>query len=295
MPDFDRGFKIVAREAGRQLARLANLSCTRWASVTSEMQFSERFADRAFTAYSGRERFVVYFEAYTTWDDNACWNMLAKSGLLSERERAPTLCLVFILLPEGYRPQGGEFQLTLGGRTTQLLSFEEVCLWEKEPEPWWEEVPGLMALYPLTRHPEGPERAVRHAADVIGSRVNDSVQRAELLTVLSIFGKLRHPRIDPFAIIGRQRMRESPFYQEILAEGRDEGRMEARRADTLAILGDRLGAGAAAQVADAVNAVQDLAQLDRLFGAARHCNDIEEFRQALEPGRRPRRSPRRRR
>ena len=97
MRDYDRGFKAAAHTSGRELARLANLSCTRWAPIISEMQFSERFADRAFSARRGRERFVVYFEAYTTWDDDARWNMLAKSGLLSERERAPTKCLVFIL------------------------------------------------------------------------------------------------------------------------------------------------------------------------------------------------------
>ncbi len=195
MPDFDRGFKAVTHDAARQLARLAGLSCTGWRSVVSEMQLSERFADRAFRVRRGREEFVVYFEAYTTWDDNARWNILAKSGLLSERERIPTKCLVFILQPDGYRPQGGEFRLTVGGRTTQLLTFEEVLVWQKVPEPWWEESPGLMALYPLTRHPEAPGEAVRHAADVIERGVTDSGRRAELLTVLGVFwyaGLSRH-------------------------------------------------------------------------------------------------------
>jgi hypothetical protein len=295
MPDYDRGFKAAAHVSGRQLARLANLSCTRWESVTSEMQFSERFADRAFVAHQGRERFVVYFEAYTTWDDDARWNMLAKSGLLSERERAPTKCLVFILQREGYRPQGGEFRLAVGGRMTQALAFEEVCLWEKEPEPWWEGAPGLMTLYPLTRHPEGPEEALRYAAGVIERRVTDSVERAELLTVLGVFGTLVHPGINPFEIIGRQRMKDNPFYQAIM----NEGRVEEGRANTLANLEERFGAQAAAQVADAVNALEDLAELDRLHRLAIRCAGIEEFRQALQPAQprrtTPRRSPRSRR
>jgi hypothetical protein len=290
--DYDRGFKAAAHASGRQLARLADLSCTSWKPITSEMQFSERFADRAFAARRGRERFVVYFEAFTTWDDDARWNILAKSALLSERERAPTKCVVFILQPEGYRPQGGEFRLSLGGQTTQLLSFEEVCLWEKEPESWWEEAPGLMTLYPLTRHPEGPEDAVRHAAEVIERRVTDPVQCSELLTVLGVFGTLRHPDIDPFEIIGRQRMKENPFIRQIM----NEGRVEAGRAHTLAVLEGRLGADAASQVADAVNSVEDVGELDRLFNVALHCAGIEEFRQALEStAPRPRRPPRRRR
>ena len=213
MQDYDRGFKSATHVSHRQMARMADFSCTHWQPVASEMQFSERFADRAYTAERRGERFVVYFEAYTTWDDDARWNMLAKSGLLSERERLPTKCLVFILLPDGYRPQNGEFRLTIDGRTTQLLSFEEVRLWEQEPQPWWEESPGLMTLYPLTRHPGSPEDALRHAATTIEGRVRDSVRCAELLTVLGVFGTLAHRDIDPFDIIGRHRMRESTFYQ----------------------------------------------------------------------------------
>ncbi len=291
MQDYDRGFKRAAHASGRQLARLASLSCTRWTPIVSEMQMSERFADRAFDARRGRERFVVYFEAYTTWDDDARWNMLAKSGLLSERARLPTKCLVFILQPAGYRPQGGEFRLVVGGRTTQFLSFEEVRLWEKEPEPWWEEAPGVMTLYPLTRHPEGPEDAIRHAARIIERGAHNSVECAELLTVLGIFGTLGHPDINAFDIIGRQRMKDNPFYQAIM----NEGRTEATRAHTLALLEGRFGPEAAAQFSDAVTAVEDLAELDRLFGVALRCTGIEEFRQAIQPAAPPRRSPRRRR
>src|SRR5437660_12902018 len=65
MADFDRGFKEVARTAGPHLARLAGVECERWEPIVSELQMAERLADRAFRARRGRERFVVYFEAYT--------------------------------------------------------------------------------------------------------------------------------------------------------------------------------------------------------------------------------------
>jgi hypothetical protein len=37
--------------------------------------------------------------------------VLAKSGLLSERERLPTRSLIFVLLPQGYKEQNGAFRL----------------------------------------------------------------------------------------------------------------------------------------------------------------------------------------
>jgi hypothetical protein len=148
----------------------------------------------------------------------------------------------------------------------------------------------------LTRHPEGPEEAVRHAAGVIASSVADSGRRAELLTVLGIFGKLVHPDIHPFDIIGRQLMHESLFVQEIM----DEGRKEIRRADTLIVLEERFGAEAAASVTEAVNALEDLQQLDQLHRLAIKCPTVEDFREALsaaaqpQPARRRRGSSRRR-
>ncbi len=167
MPDYDRGFKTVTHVSARELAQVAGISCSRLTPIVSEIQMSERLADRAFRARVGRERCVLYFEAFTEWNDDALWNLLAKSGLLSERERLPTRCVVFVLRPDGGRPEGNEFRLSLGKNVTQLLSFQTVLLWELVPEPWWDQSPGLMALYPLTRHPEGPARAVAHAADAI--------------------------------------------------------------------------------------------------------------------------------
>lgn len=159
MPDIDRGFKAMSRRAGRALARFADLRCDDWQPIVSEVQMAERFADRAFQARQGRERFVVHFEAYTRWDRHVPWNLLVKAAMLSERERLPTRTVVFILRPRDYRPLGGRFVLQVGGEETQTLRVHEVPLWEQVPQPWWEEVPALMPLYPLCRHGRPPREA----------------------------------------------------------------------------------------------------------------------------------------
>src|SRR5439155_22489982 len=111
MAEFDAGFKIVARLAGPGLSRMAGVSTDKWKPISDTLQATERLADRAFLAERQGRRFVVYMEAYTRWVESAPWSVLAKSGLLSERERLPTCSLVFILLPLGYREQGGTFRL----------------------------------------------------------------------------------------------------------------------------------------------------------------------------------------
>jgi hypothetical protein len=279
MQDYDIGFKIVARTAAQPLARVARVHCDRVTPVVSEVQTAERLADRVFQAVRGRRRFLLYFEAYTRWHRAAPWSVLAKSGLLSQRERLPTVSVVYILLPRGYQAQEGRFRLEVEGELTQEVRFHEVCLWQVEPAPWWEAHPGLMPLYPLCRHQRRPREAVTRAAQVIEGQVTDPSVRGDLLTTLGVFGKLAYPHLDPHSLIGRENMRESKFYQEIMAEGE----LKAKREAILSFLEERFGSEPTAQIADQVNALENLKQLDLLVRLAARCATLNEFRKALGP------------
>src|SRR5207253_6567697 len=187
MPIYDSGFKIVAHHAGRYLAHLGRVAVDAWQPLVSEVQTTERLADRAFRARRGRERFIVYMEAYTLWTSTAPWSILAKSALLAERERLPVCSLVYILRPQRYRTQGGRFRLEVDRRPMQQVWFREVCLWEQEPQHWWTEAPAMMALYPLCRQAQPAREALAYAAAVITRAETDSVVRADLLTTLAIW------------------------------------------------------------------------------------------------------------
>ncbi len=281
MADLDRDFKIAAHSSGRELCWLRGVRPDTWTPIGDTLQTTERLADRAFRATEGAEAFVVYFEAYTAWREPALLNLLAKSALLSERERLPTETFVFVLTPDGYHEHHGTFQLRSRGHTTQQVWFHEICLWRERPEAWWEQVPGLMALLPLCDHGFAEEAVVKHAARAITATVPDTVVRANLLVSLSCFGKLVYPQLDVASLIGRENMRESPFVQELLAEGRGEGGLVARRADILEVLGIRFGAEAAAEFTEPLNRIQDLEQLRELVRVATKCRGVAGFRRAL--------------
>jgi hypothetical protein len=292
MPSFDRGFKIVAHDAGRRLAGMARVPSTAWRPIVSEVQAVERLADRAFRAAQGRQRFVVYMAAYTYWEAGVPWSVLAKSGLLSERERLPTISIVFYLHPVGYRPlDGGSFRLEALGGPTQQVWVREVRLWEEVPDASWEEVPGLMALYPLCRHGKTPRQAVAHAAAAIARAPGSARRRADLLTVLGIFGRLAYPDLDTFALIGREQMKESPAYQEIM----NEGSVLTSRAYILGNLEERFGKDAAEQVRADLQTVEDLTRLERLHRLSARCPDLDAFREGLQAEMPARRRPSRRR
>jgi len=274
MPASDAGFKIAARVSGRQLAEMAGVTCDRWAPAVSEVQTTERLADRVFQARRGKHRFLVYMEAYTYWKASAPWSILSKSGLLSERERLPTLSLVYILRPRRYRPQGGQFRLAVEEKATQQVWFREICLWQQEPQPWWDPVPGLMALSPLCRPQRPPHEVLTHAAQAIAAQSPDSIQRADLLTTLAIFGKLAYPEMDVADFIGRDQMKES----KIIEEFQEEARVEKGREDVLEVLEVNFGVAAAKEFAPALDAITDSDRLGRLHRLALQSSDLEQFR-----------------
>jgi len=274
MPAADAGFKIAARISGRQLAEVGGLACDAWVPAVSEVQTTERLADRVFHARRGKQRFVVYMEAYTRWKAAAPWSVLAKSGMLSERERLPTVSLVYILRRRGYRPQRGHFRLAVDNKTTQHIFFREICLWKQQPQPWWDQAPGLMALSPLCRQRRAPHEVLAHAVDAITAKTPDVIQRADLLTTLAIFGKMAFPQIDVAGLIGREQMRES----KIIEEFRTEFQVEFQREAIVKVLEAKFGPRAAAEFAPLLESVTESEQLDRLLRMAAQSRGLKDFR-----------------
>jgi hypothetical protein len=162
------------------------------------------------------------------------------------------------------------------GRTQQVW-FEEVCLWKQKPEAWWDFHPGLMALYPLCNHGLEAAPAVVHAAEANRHRELDSLRRADLLTTLGIFGRLKHSKLDVFSIIGREQMRESSFFQQVA----DEAKVEKAREDVLEVVRVRWGEEAVSEFQQAINQMGHEEQLKSLLQLAVKSRRITQFRKGM--------------
>lgn len=134
-----------------------------------------------------------------------------------------------------------------------------------------------MALYPLCRHAEPPKETVLFASKQIEGGESDPARRSDLLTSLGIFGRLAYPELNVFALIGRQKMRESSAYQEIL----DEGMVDAHRKDILGVLAVRFGKRVANGFKRPLNAIDDPERLYELLITAAKCSSPDELRAAL--------------
>jgi hypothetical protein len=137
-----------------------------------------------------------------------------------------------------------------------------------------------MALLPLCDHGRSDADAVKHAARSITAIAADMTIRADLLASLGFFGKLAYPLLDAFALIGRENMGESTFFQEILAEGRAEGQLLQSRQAVLEELQVRFGTQAAAEFYEVLDTITEPALLSDLLRAPIKCRRIAGFRRA---------------
>jgi hypothetical protein len=217
-------------------------------------------------------------EAYTRWEASAPWSVLAKSGLLSERERLPTVSLVFVLRPRGYKPQRGNFRLAVGRKPTQQVWFREICLWRVKPAANWRQWPAILPLYPLCSHKQHGEHGILVPATAIAQEVRDPVLQADLLTTLAIFSKLAYPGLNVLHMIGREKMKESTFFDEVA----EEITLETRRDDVLRIATIRFGPEVRASLEEKLSKVDISAPLAGLIEVAVKCRSVVELHRQLD-------------
>ena len=76
-------------------------------------------------------------------------------------------------------------------------------------------------------------------------------------------------------------MRDSVFFQEVFAEGKELGELDARRASVLEVLQARFGEQAAAPFAATLAKIENLDVLSSLHRMAIRCASLDEFEAAL--------------
>jgi hypothetical protein len=185
----------------------------------------------------------------------------------------PTVTILFVLQPRGYRPQDGRLRLEVGGELTQELRFREVRMWEQEPQPWWESVPALMPLYPLCRHGLRVRDAVIYAKGVIREHVPSGPEQSDALFLLSVFGNMADRRLDAAPLIGREIMMETKVIRDV----ERNGQVKQVRLDVLTVLAIRFDEPTAHSFAERLNDFDDLAQLAELHRLAIRCTTPDEF------------------
>ena len=173
-----------------------------------------READHVVRVTVGGEAFIQHTEFQTRYDRDMIWRVLEYHVRLVLHHQQPVRSTVIWLTPERY-PDTAQRQLDLEvmGRSRLTFEFDEICLWQEDPQAHLERIQeeqlwSLLPLIPLmgqTLQPDLVETSVQ-----LVTQVPDSIQRADISAGLAILGGLRYTRDWIIQLIKEETLMESP-------------------------------------------------------------------------------------
>jgi len=195
--------------------------------VDKELPAVLREVDFAARVSLPEEQLIVLLEFQILWQNDMPKRIAGYTWRLFERYGLGVYPVVVVLRPGGRLKD--EWRMKVLGRDIAKLRFEVIPLWEVKAEEvierGWE---GLYPLLPLMRwEDKGPEEVLEESQRLVLERVQGRELRADAYVALKVLSGIVHPEEMVRTILRRwEIMRESPFYKEILEEGRKVGLKE---------------------------------------------------------------------
>ncbi|MCL0098360.1 hypothetical protein M1O16_00620, partial [Dehalococcoidia bacterium] len=249
--------------------------------VDKELPLLLREVDFAARVKVEEEEFVLLMEFQTAWREELSERMLGYTWRLFEKYRLPVNPFL-ILLREGGKPRES-LEVKVLGRRVFHFDFTIIPVWEMEGKKIVEEkLTGLYPLLPLMKWEEPVERVLERTQGLILGEVEEPERRADAYVALKVLSGIKYP-LEVIEKILRRRdiMIESPVYEQILKEGREEGRKETLRDDILAVLEARFEI-VPHDIEGEIGGIERLKLLEILLKKAIVVKDIDEFRGFLE-------------
>jgi len=284
MSDYDELFKHVTSEFPRALAELA--------LKTPEVKVEERVSteqatvrvhrsDMTFHIQLPDEAAILHIEAQT--DDSRHkpmpLRMLAYSSFLVHAYEKNVYSTVLYFRPPAGRRDPGVYRYGTPDRGGIQFAYNVIRVYELEGEAFLD--PTAIGLLPFTALMKPPAEMssdawVEKCIQTTQAAAVDRQMRATLLFALSVFGSLIHPPElfqDPTLEVI---MQESPFYQRVIQRGIEQGEIRAKRDAVLKLLQRQLGQ-IPQPLANRIDAIRQLSQLDTLFEKALTAKSFEEM------------------
>lgn len=289
---YDQAFKFLAEQDPEALLRLLGaIEPGEQATIEllpREISIPALLPDQPYLVRSARGERVVHVEAWIRWSIDITSRMAEYGPLHWFKYRLPVDSYVILLLSEKLPrriPRSGVIE---AGGVRLETRFHLIRLWRLPAQAALRtNHPALLPFVPLMKG----GRAELEAAATKLREIAEERERLEVAQHLAMLGTLRYNQLDILELIGRrgmiplEQLRESGFYQFILAEGREEGRAEGRAEgreatiDVFRVLAETRFPGI--QLSDELEAVRDVAGLRRLAHELNRLPDAEALRHKL--------------
>lgn len=249
--------------------------------ITSEFQWVSRESDVLVRAYTPEDgEFLVLNELQLRYKAEMPLRMRAYAALAEERYNKPTYpVLINILPPASSVTIPTRYESVFRGLQARQ-DYRVINLWEVDAELVFQQpLPSLIPFVPILQG-GGNESKVRQALQVL--RTDQQLNDLESLLAFFATFVLETPLVQQIMRWDMAVLRESPWYQEILQKGIEQGREQALRQgqfSTIA-LGLELKFGREGlQLMPEIEQIEDVAILEAIVQGIKTLNTLDELRQ----------------
>lgn len=256
--------------------------------VDKELPILSREVDFVARVRVADEQVVLLLEFQTMWESDVPQRVSGYSWWLFERYKLGVYPVVVVLRPGGRLRD--EWVMRALGRETARFRFEVIPIWEVDGrEVVAQGLEGLYPLLPLMRWEGKKAEEMLEESQKLVLGIGDKEERSDAYVALRVLSGIVHPEALVRRILRRRKiMMESPFYREILEEGRvlglkegmERGQMEGLRESVLEVLEVRFGL-VPPDVEEMVRSVRGRKLLEGLLRKTAAVESLEAFSEQL--------------
>jgi predicted transposase YdaD len=286
---FDDAFKEIAEHAGEAMLQLIG-ALPPGARIVEllprEVSAQALLPDQPFKIEDANGMHIAHLEAETRYKHDLMSRVAGYQTRLWLDHQLPVYTYVLVFSPAGM-PRRPPTRLTIKiGHLTVVARCEIIRLWTlsaKGALAFGNE--NLLTMLPLM---DGGREELEQAARMLRN-IPDQPRRRKLAADFLMLGSLRYRKPDLLnlllgdndMLITLDILRETPLFQEVMAEEREEGREEGRRIfiDAIAQFIDRRFPGS--PPVEEIGMIRDLAALKTLLLELDQFSDLEMFRRRV--------------
>ncbi|MCD6206676.1 MAG: Rpn family recombination-promoting nuclease/putative transposase [Methanosarcinales archaeon] len=270
---YDSSVKCISPELSADIATLVLGRKPDLKQISESLPSDERRVD-FLAKMTGDEESILHIEFQTRYDPDMPVRMLAYHARIMDRYRLPVYPIV-VYLTQTDRPIETAYSSHVGNKHIFTFNYDVIKVWElKSKTVFKNKLYGLYALTPLM-----PDADLAECRGNLIEAVEHNLISASSYMCMATFARLKYPKDVVKNMIEDKLLKQSPFYGDVLEEGRDEGAEET----IIAVLAARFGS-VSARISERIHNLREKnsAMLDELIQLVATAKDIGEFERKLD-------------
>jgi predicted transposase YdaD len=282
---YDSATKCISPELSRDIATLVLGEKPDLEPISESLPADERRAD-FLAKIAGDEESIIHIEFQTRYDSRMPVRMLTYYARILDRYGLPVYPVV-VYLAKTSVPIETTYSSHVRNKHVIAFNYDVIKVWElKSKMVFKNKLAGLYALAPLM-----PDADLNECRERMIEAIRENLISQNAYMCMATFASLIHPKEMVKNMIQDKLLKESPFYRDVLEEGREEGREEGKEEGRgegmektiIAALAARFGS-VSDRLSERVHNIRERnsALFDEMIKLAVTAKDIGEFERKLD-------------